>query len=287
MEVEVRVPLHVTGFWRPVYRENPLYTGSIGSGVNIHPKLVVRAKAFNKKAFYLNNKAVEVDSVNYVLAKTPCNVLVNAYTSAPLGAGYGLSGGLALGTSIAASIICREEITLENAAAKAHIADVVAKTGLGDVIAEYYGGLEIRVKPGAPGIGSIVKIPVDPSIRVVTIVLGLGSTPSMLSRYPADLSRLAESFVDRILSKPSLETFIELSQIFTRKFFDYTMVDKLVAPVKNMVLGYYVKKGVAVFFVDRDRASDLIEYFRKNSLTVIHGRIDYSGVEIVDTPRSS
>ncbi|WFO75062.1 hypothetical protein J4526_08310 [Desulfurococcaceae archaeon MEX13E-LK6-19] len=285
MAVEVRIPLHITGFWRPVYRENPLYTGSLGAGVNITPKIVVRARMSNAKEFYLNdNRVDDIHAVNYVFTRIPCSIRVEAWTKAPLGAGYGLSGGLALGVSIAAAIVCREEITLENAAARAHIAEVMAKTGLGDVIAEYYGGLEIRTKPGAPGIGSIVKIPVDPSVRVVSIVLGKWLTSDMLARYTPELSRIAETLLEKLIERPSLEVFIEVSQLFTRRFFNYKLIDQLVAPLRKMIIGYYVKKGVGVIFVDKDRVDDVVSYFRENKFEVIHGNIDYSGVEVVDTP---
>lgn len=287
MVVEIRIPLHVTGFWRPIYRENPLYTGSLGAGVNISVKTVFRARRSSTKELYLNGSRMRgVDAVEHVFTRIPCGVRIEAETKAPLGAGYGLSGALALGVSIAATIICREETTLEESAARAHVAEVVSKTGLGDVIAEYYGGLEVRTKPGPPGIGSIVKIPVDPGVRVVTVVLGRWATRNMLSKYTPELSRIAENALEKLLSHPSLDLFIELSQLFTRRFFDYMFFDKLVVNIKNTIIGYYVKKGVGVVFVDKDRVDDVASYFRENNLDVIQGPIDYSGVEIVDTTNS-
>ncbi len=41
----------------------------------------------------------------------------------------------------------------------AHNAEIHCKTGLGTVLSSYHGGFEIRTKHGAPGIGSLQKIP--------------------------------------------------------------------------------------------------------------------------------
>ena len=57
----------------------------------------------------------------------------------------------------------------------AHNAEVNCKTGLGDVLASFHGGFEIRVKPGAPGIGNVEKIITD-KISVIMICFSPIST---------------------------------------------------------------------------------------------------------------
>ncbi len=283
MPIKIKVPLHITGFWKPVYTSNDLYTGSIGAGVNITQYLALIARKSKEKVFRLNNKVLTIKTLENLYPLLRHGVEVDAHTSAPLGAGYGLSAAIALGLSLASTIINKERITLEDAAARAHIAEVRAGTGLGDVIAEYYGGLEVRVKPGPPGIGCVVKIPVDPMIRVVTVPLGRMDTSLMLQKYSSRHARIAIECVRELLRNPSLESFIELSNRFSRQFFDYRHADNLLAPLHRYLIGYYVKKRVLTIFVERDRLGDIEDYLRDKGYNVLSGRIDYSGVRIEDT----
>ncbi len=281
MEVEVRVPLHITGFWKPVYTEDPVTTGSLGAGVNIEPKLIVKASLSSTSKLYLNDeRLLSVDSVNNVFNSVNCGLVVRGYTKAPLGAGYGLSAALALAASVAASVLCGGE-TLEKAALRAHVAEVKAGTGLGDVIAEFYGGFEVRVKPGPPGVGEVVHIPFNPKVKVLTVPLGRRSTRVMLSEYTSDLARLAGELVEKLIENPSLENFIEYSSLFTRRFFNYTVPDELMEGVRGRVIGYYMKKCVLTVFVDEDYSLDVEDYIRSRGFKVIRGRITQCGVEVL------
>jgi len=53
----------------------------------------------------------------------------------------------------------------------AHNAEVNCKTGLGDVLASFHGGFEVRVKPGAPGIGTVEKISTDKISVIIDLFL--------------------------------------------------------------------------------------------------------------------
>ena len=279
--MEIRVPLHITGFWKPIYTSDPVTTGSLGAGVNIEPKLVVKASVSKNSKLYLNDeRLLSVDSVNNVFSSVNGGVVVRGYSKAPLGAGYGLSAALALAASVASAVLYGGE-TIEKAALRAHVAEVKARTGLGDVIAEFYGGLEVRVKPGPPGVGEVVHIPFNPRIVVLTVPLGRRSTRVMLSEYTSELSRLAGELVEKLIENPSLEDFIEYSSMFTRRFFDYTIPDELMDGVRGKVIGYYMKKCVLTVFVEEDYAQDVEEYIKSRGFRVIRGRITQSGLEVL------
>ena len=62
----------------------------------------------------------------------------------------------------------------------AHYAEIVCRTGLGTVIAEYTGGLETRTSAGAPGIGTIRKTELK-GHRAIIFCMAPISTKSILS----------------------------------------------------------------------------------------------------------
>lgn len=278
--IRIVVPLHITGFWRPIYADSPLHTGSIGAGINLSECLIAEARISNAYNTRLNGKPINIPPLAYVLDRLKCKISMDAWTRGVLGAGFGLSGALALAASIAGAILCREGMTLEDAAARAHVAEVVSSTGLGDVIAEYYGGFEVRVKPGPPGIGAVIKIPVDPSIRVIAVPLGVYETKLMLASYGARHAVLAKECLDKLLERPDIMNFIELSQKFTRTLFDYSAAESIVSMVRGFIHGYYFKKRVLVMVTDRDLVEDVVDRLRRGNIEYIVSRIRYSGVEV-------
>jgi pantoate kinase len=148
----------------------------------------------------------------------------------PVGSGMGSSGAGAWGTALALSHLLSLNLTLDRIGQLAHRAEVENKTGLGTVIAQQRGGIEIRVVPGAPGIGHVDQIPFDPDLRVVCSSAGPISTRSMLSDLTtrARINRFGGELVKRIIDRASPNTFMRLS----REFFERTKL-----PSKNVEVG--------------------------------------------------
>lgn len=184
----IDVPLHITSIWLPVYSNDPLTTGSLGCGIIIRPgvRFVVKPT--------LNQVKYGIDHVDLVLNELGANAEVNYSAPVQLGIGYGLSAALTLGTALGAAVIKRTQLI--KAAQIAHMIEVKLGTGLGDVIAEYYGGgLELRLKAGAPGIGVIDRIPYPQDLMVVTVDLGRYSTNDMLRELRDKLALLGGKYV--------------------------------------------------------------------------------------------
>ncbi|WP_243669403.1 hypothetical protein [Vulcanisaeta sp. JCM 16161] len=132
--------------------------------------------------------------MDLVLNELGANAEVNYSAPVQLGIGYGLSAALTLGTALGAAVIKRTQLI--KAAQIAHMIEVKLGTGLGDVIAEYYGGgLELRLKAGAPGIGVIDRIPYPQDLMVVTVDLGRYSTNDMLRELRDKLALLGGKYV--------------------------------------------------------------------------------------------
>jgi len=78
-----------------------------------------------------------------------------------LGIGYGMSAGLSMAGLLLAGVS-----TVEEAGRAVHRAEVINRTGYGDVVAIIRGGLEVRRFPGGPGeaVVEYVRLDGDPDI---------------------------------------------------------------------------------------------------------------------------
>jgi pantoate kinase len=170
-----------------------------------------------KTEIVLNGQVSEAPVSRYVvdrLARSP--VRVKTVLDMPFGAGFGASGAGALGCAYALNAHFDLGLTANQAAAVAHVAEVTNRTGLGDVIGQNTGGLVIRLKPGAPGIGQVDRIPVLP-LKVEYVVRGPISTKEVLSDQAMmkAVNTAGEAALKDLLKRPTLRDFMLLSRRFT------------------------------------------------------------------------
>ncbi|WP_245522553.1 pantoate kinase [Vulcanisaeta distributa] len=252
----IDVPLHITSIWLPIYGNDPVNTGSLGCGIVIRPGVRFMFKPTASPTRY------GIDHVDLALRELGVNAEVNYSSPVQLGVGYGMSAALALGTALGAAVIARKPLI--KAAQVAHVIEVRLGTGLGDVIAEYYGGgIELRLRAGAPGIGIIDRIPYPRDLAIVTADLGRYSTSDMLRELRDKLATLGSKYVNELISEPTYEKFTELSTAFSREvgFLTRDLEDR-VKPCARYADAYYVKKRVLVFLTRRDEVEALINCLR-------------------------
>jgi pantoate kinase len=106
----------------------------------------------------------------------------------------------------------------EQAVKAAHYAEVELQTGLGDVVASSFGGIEIRRKPGLPPWGMLEHIP--GSYDVVLCVIGKRiETKKILSDITKmnEIASYGRYCTKKLLEHPTLEHLFLLGQDFTRK----------------------------------------------------------------------
>ena len=221
------VPGHITGIFR-IHDEydDPLRCGSIGAGFCVDigttttVKLVDSTKLEVSVAY--NGRPIEAPVTTTVIQRLlqqhhrVCRVKVEHESMLPIGVGFGASGAGALGTAIAMSGLVEWEFDLQEAAKHAHYAEVVNHTGLGDVIAQTAGGAEVRIKPGAPGIGEVVKIPFTNSFNVVLAgAPGLETKSVLTNREHRDrIISAADSLMEELKTDPTIERFVLCSKQF-------------------------------------------------------------------------
>jgi len=107
-------------------------------------------------------------------------------------------------------------MTVTEVAQIAHLAEVENNTGLGDVIAETYGGVVIRKKPGPPGVGIIDKIPHERQ-KISYVVFGTRATRAVLAdnSMKRQINKAGREAMKELVRKPSLDNFMQVSRKFS------------------------------------------------------------------------
>ena len=222
-------PSHITGFFEIRDDRNPLYKGSVGGGVVLEKGCVTEASLdndFHQKGtkaeieIKINGRAEEANTTKYVVEHLAgmSEVVVSTNFEVPVGCGFGASGAGALSTAFALNELLSLDMTVNEVAQIAHCAEVENSTGLGDVIAETYGGVVIRKKPGPPGIGVIDRIP-HRNEKISYVALGKRSTKTVLREDGGELKRrineAGREAMKALMRKPTLETFMRASREFS------------------------------------------------------------------------
>ena len=157
--VKAFAPANISCIFSIIENNSPLKKGSLGVGFTVNKGVTVSIKKIpilkksnkqNKIIIYFNNKKIKFPTVETVakkLNKNKENLEIKINSDLPLSCGFGISGASALATAYTLNKLLKLKKTKKELAKIAHIAEVENKTGLGDVINQYYGGFLIRYKP--------------------------------------------------------------------------------------------------------------------------------------------
>lgn len=273
MKILIDVPLHITSMWYPIYTDNPRTTGSIGAGIVIRPGL-------NMVIENGETTVTEPPHIKEVLSRYGIEATIRYNTNIPLGVGYGMSGAVALGTALGAAALLGR--SLLEAAQVAHEVEVDFGTGLGDVIAEFYGGgVELRVKQGAPGIGIIDRIPYPSDLVVLTHEVGFEDTRSMLARLRGRLETIGKELVNELIKEPTYENFLRLSLEFSRAMgFLNNETEDRIKPCIKYLDGYYAKKGILVLLTYKDMVNEATQCLNGQGIAAKRFMVSNAGVQV-------
>lgn len=281
--MKVLIPLHVSGIWIPRLDEDPLRSGSVGAGLNV--TIYANAKAVPGGCDLLvNNNVVFKESSKRICIEAGVDVTTRLEAPFNLGEGFGLSAAALISHALLA--FARAKRPLTRALQLAHELEVMQRTGLGDVIAEYTGGFVVRTVPGAPGYGYAYRV--IPRTRVDLVVASTGfyeSTSTMLSRMDSYTLELGERLLRDIVESEDLLVFFEAASTFTRRLFDYMRVDGALRRARGVV-GYYLKKAALVVWVEREYRGEVYEALSKMGFKVCYASISQLGVMLVHTAKS-
>jgi pantoate kinase len=300
-EAEAFSPAHITGFFQiQDTPENPLLKGSRGAGVSIKKGVTttVRLEEASKTSLEVringcsaNSAMVSQQVVQMLLSHTHENykIQVEHDVQVPVGAGFGSSGAGALSLALALNEALELGFPLIKIGEFAHTAEINCKTGLGTIIAEFFGGIEIRVKPGAPGIGEIKPIVMDKKYAVVCLNFGPLSTSELLNdqKFCQRVNNSGGKLVDKILEKPNIHNFMLFSRSFAENLGLITdRMQKVLKETDEAGLTCSMPMfGESVFsLVGQDRVESLLQIFRKHASSdscVFVSEVDLRGARVL------
>ena len=216
-EATAFVPGHITGFFSAHPDDDPTKAGSRGAGLTLTHgvEVTVEPTPETDSTVVLDGTAVDVDPVATVLETLGVSARVEAESDLPIGAGFGVSGAMALGTALAANRVFGRSLSTNELVTIAHGAEVEAGTGLGDVVAQAHGGIPVRLEPGAPRENVLDAIPAR--ARVEYISFGELSTADVLSGDTEALTVAGERALSRVVEEPTLASFMFASRRFARE----------------------------------------------------------------------
>jgi pantoate kinase len=202
----------------------------------------------------------------------------------PVGYGFGCSAAVALSLSIALNDALECKLSKIKVAQIAHDVEIECKTGLGDVLASYYGGFEIRDKPGAPGIGHVQKITLD-KISIIMICFSPISTSKFIKEKLSQINGLGGKMVNELLESKNYEHFQEMSLEFAKYV---NVMTPRMQKVVNQLSKNNIKCGIALFgetifsMVPKEKENNVLEILEKFSDgIIIKSKLDDTGARIL------
>lgn len=287
-------PAHITGFFKADLESESLESkGSLGAGFSIQDGVTttVQARKSERKDFQLKITGYKPDNtlVSEFIVKKFLDLIDEDYfvdvhhdISVPVGYGLGCSAAVALSLSLALNEALGTQLSRTEIGQIAHNAEISCKTGLGDVLAAFYGGFEIRTKSGAPGIGLVEKIDTEYN-SVIMICFAPISTPEFLRDRLSSINGLGGKMVHKLLESRDTNEFQDMSLEFANYI-------KVVTPKMQQVIDELqenkIKCGVAlfgetIFVLSTSKLEDkVLNILKKYDGIIIKSKIDGFGARL-------
>ena len=289
-------PAHITGFFKAeLDKEDSKQLGSLGAGFSIQKGVKTTVTVREKTKHDISDFTIKVngfESGDMRVSELVLNrfsvkgkfIDVTHDIDVPVGYGFGCSAAVALSLSIALNDALDCKLTKIQVAQIAHNIEIECRTGLGDVLASYHGGFEIRVKPGAPGVGQVKKIDLSEKRDVIIICFNPISTKKFLKEKISSINGLGGKMVKKLIESNDTEEFQDMSV----KFAKYVNV---VTPKMNQVINLLhkngIKCGVALFgetvfsLVTKDEKNKVKALLKQfDDGLIITSKIDNSGARL-------
>ncbi len=253
---------HISGIFIIDIKKDPRLSGSMGCGLCLEDGAVTKVCTAEKTAIKINGAVSEAPTTLSAIKRlTSQPVLVETSLNTPVGAGFGASGAGALSTVLALNEALSLNMTFNELAQEAHIAEVTNMTGLGDIAGMTTGSIDIRKKAGVMPVGIIDRIPCREA-AISWLSFGGISTKSVLSDdiRRKTINKAGKSRLKELLKKPSIENFFMQSSAFAREIglMGENVKDAIEAVEARGGLASQAMLGDTVFAINDDGA--LLEF---------------------------
>jgi len=227
---QVFVPGHVTGFFTTDPDPDPTKAGSRGAGIALSDGVTVTARPASEARIVLNGEEIRMESVERTLRALEVRAEIRGVTDLPIGAGFGVSGAMALGAALTVNSAFDRRLSENELVTIAHGAEVEAGTGLGDVVAQARGGVPIRLEPGGPQDNLLDGIPAQE--RVEYHVMGELSTDEVLRGETDALTEAGRTALSAVVGEPTMDQFMRASRRFSRE--SGLLTDEVLAVIRDV-----------------------------------------------------
>ena len=149
-EAKAFAPANISCIFKIYSHKNPRWMGSYGVGFTLNEGVIAEAEKSKRNEIVFNNESINFPAVKSVMKKlTKQKIRIYIKTKLPLGCGFGLSGASALASAYAINKLLNLKKSKKESAIIAHTADAENRTGLGDVVNQFYGGFFVKLKPSS------------------------------------------------------------------------------------------------------------------------------------------
>jgi pantoate kinase len=271
---------HLTGIFEiKDSSKNILEKGSLGAGLSIK-RGVQTSVSYNEQPtvdIYFNNEkthstysAVTEKVIELLVPKKDrTHFQINHDFEVPLSTGFGASAAGALGCAFSINDylqLNRPKIELFRIA---HQAEVLLRSGLGDIIGLFQGGLEIRTKEGAPGYGKTTAFSNVEDWKLATISFGSLSTSEILSdpHKRQLINTSGHKLVQQLIETPTFSKFINLTKKFTRSASLMSLnLQKFIAALPKGIEASQIMLGDSLFLFYKE--DDALNDFAYDQLSI-------------------
>ena len=260
-DISYWVAAHLTGIFQIKDENNDLLRcGSRGAGVSINRGVITTASKSKSSSVKYFFNGIETERGKALVSSKVVEILIPRTKQTdfrldykfeiPLSSGYGASAAGAVGTAFAINDLFdlgRSNLELFQIA---HQAEVITKSGLGDVIGLFQGGLEIRTKEGAPGFGKTLPIKNSNRWEIATVHLGSLKTSIILSnpQKREAVNVAGEKLIKDLISNPTMDNFVVLAADFTEKVNLWSpRLKKYIKNLPENIIGAQIMLGESLF----------------------------------------
>ncbi|MDD1719711.1 MAG: GHMP kinase [Methanoregulaceae archaeon] len=269
-------PGHISGYFLPVRTGEPVTSGSSGAGIVISEGVTVRVEPSEKPEVVIHRvespggpEEVIMGSppIEYAMERLGVAAVVSTTCRLPIGAGYGLSAAALLASVHALNRLFGLGLTPDTCTAYAHEAEIVHRTGLGDVAACQGGGRDCRT---GPGIHARIERAFDLKEPLVAVTFGQLLSPGILGS-DEKMEQVRAAYPGRCPS--DAPDFFRLSRSFAEKSGLITREVRraLIACDEAAVLASMTMLGNGVFAYGKDASAVLGEFGKPWVLTTASG----------------
>ncbi len=303
MKAKAFSPGHITGFFQICDKpNNPLKKGSRGAGVSVSRGVTTNVEVSRTQRTSVSvrindcitkSAIVSQGVIKRFLELTPSksfDIQVIHDVALPIGYGFGTSGAAALSLSLALNKALNLDLSRTEVAQIAHTVEVESKTGLGTVIAENVGGIEIRVTAGGPDIGRVEILPASGDYMVVCLPFGPISTAQHLEdrKVRQRINEHGDLLTEALRSHPTVENFLQYSRDFAEHIGIITKrvnsvlreTDKAGFTCSTAIFGENV---FSLVFPDQvQEISTIFDRFKTSDQDVLIMSVDCEGARLLD-----